>query len=178
MSSSFKYTFTKLRSLPWSLYRCAFSPLWRRVRSASSSPIVAPSASTASFLSVYGRSGVGIRIFVAIELALIEAGSIFLQEPNGHVAGAPAGNRDDDICERRPRVIEVELRRPRRMIRMRMIKAQQLAAELACACFREAIVGRPHQKPAPRSFLGRVRHRLRMRHHAAAADQRAAAFVR
>ena len=43
------------------------------VRSASSSPTVAPSASTASCLSVNGRSGVGIRIFVAIQLALIES---------------------------------------------------------------------------------------------------------
>ena len=56
------------------------------VRSASSSPTVLPSASTASFLSVNGRSGVGIRILVAIELALFKCRTIFFQKPHGHVA--------------------------------------------------------------------------------------------
>src|SRR5436305_78645 len=109
---------TKLRSLPCSLKRCPFSPEYFVVRSASSSPTVAPLASTASCLSVYGRSGVGIRILVAIELALIESGTVFLQKPDGHVARDARHHRHDHICEIRPRVIQIELRRPRRVIGM------------------------------------------------------------
>src|SRR5258708_40175980 len=100
---------TKLRSLPWSLYRCAFSPECLVVRSASSSPTVLPSASTASFLSVNGRSGVGIRILVAIELALFECRTIFLQIPDGHGLGPSRGHGHDDVRKRRPRVIEIVL---------------------------------------------------------------------
>src|SRR3954469_15909606 len=100
---------TKLRSLPCSLNRCALRPAYLIVRSASSSPIVAPEASTASCLSVYGRSGVGIRIFVAIQRALIESGSIFLQIPDGHVARGRGHHRDNYVREVRPRVVEVEL---------------------------------------------------------------------
>src|ERR1700680_2897807 len=117
MSSSFRYTLTKLRSLPASWNRCALSPPCFFVRSASSSPTVEPSASTASFLSVYGLSGVGIRIFVAMmQFALFETRSIVLQPPHGHVAGPPRGDRDDDVCKRGPCVIQVVLGRPRRMI--------------------------------------------------------------
>src|SRR5882672_9163522 len=77
---------TKLRSLPSALYRCAFRPGCFVVRSVSSSPMVLPSTSTASFLSVNGRSGVGIRILVAIELALVKCGTVFLEVPHRHVS--------------------------------------------------------------------------------------------
>src|ERR1700688_1593218 len=117
---------TKLRSLPCSLNRCAFRPPCLRVRSASSSPTVAPSASTESCLSVYGRSGVGIRILVAIvKLALIETRTIVFQEPHGHVAGDAACDGHDHVREGRPRVVQVVLRRPGRMIRMRMIEPEE-----------------------------------------------------
>src|SRR5882672_9665543 len=127
---------TKLRSLPCSLYRCAFSPVCFRVRSTSSSPTVAPSASTASFLSVYGRSGVGIRIFVAmLKLALFETRSIVLEPPDGHVAGPSGCDRDDHVRKVRPRVVQIVLGRTRGMIRVRMVEAEELAAELARAAF-------------------------------------------
>src|SRR5437016_6111561 len=116
MSSSFRYTLTKLRSFPCSLYRWPFSPACFFVRSASSSPTVAPSASTAAFLSVYGRSGVGIRIFVAIQVALFETGSIVFEKPHGHRGGRGRCNGHDHVVEIGPRVIEIKLRRPRRMI--------------------------------------------------------------
>src|ERR1700720_3070767 len=120
--------FTKLRSLPCSLYRCPLSPACFMVRSARSSPTVAPFASTASFLSVYGRSGVGIRILVAIvQLALFETRTIVLQKPYGHLARHAVRHRHDHVRERRPRVVQIVLRRPGRMIRMRMIEPEQLA---------------------------------------------------
>src|SRR3954454_21137201 len=109
---------TKLRSLPCSLYRCAFRPACFFVRSDSSSPTVVPDASTASCLSVYGRSGVGMRIFAMMQSALFETRSIVFQEPDGHRRSDAFGNRHDDVREGRPRMIEVVLRWPRRMIRM------------------------------------------------------------
>src|SRR3954464_6869992 len=118
MSSSLMYTLTKLRNLPCSLYRWLLSPSCLRVRSASSSPMVAPLASTLSCLSVYGRSGVGMRIFAMMQSALFERRTIVFQEPDGHVDGSALGDRHDDVREGRPRMIEVVLRWPRRMIRM------------------------------------------------------------
>src|SRR3954464_6510952 len=109
---------TKLRSLPWSLYRCALSPECFVVRSARSSPTVLPSASTASFLSVNGRSGVGIRILVAIELALVKCGTVFLQIPHGHRFRLAGSDGHDDVRKRRPCVIQLVLRRSRRVIGM------------------------------------------------------------
>src|SRR3954463_13896399 len=100
---------TKLRSLPCSLYKCAFRPACLVVRSASSSPTVAPAASTASCLSVYGLSGVGMRIFAMIETALFEARTILFEIPHGHVAGRAVHHRDDDVGKGRPCMIEVVL---------------------------------------------------------------------
>src|SRR5678815_5371508 len=100
---------TKLRSLPCSLYRCALRPACLVVRSASNSPTVAPSASTASFLSVYGRSGVGIRIFVAMKIALFECGAVVLQPPHRHVRCAARRDRNDHVGEVRPGVIQIVL---------------------------------------------------------------------
>src|SRR5713226_4680391 len=123
--------FTKLRNLPCSLYRCALRPACLRVRSASSSPTVAPAASTASCLSVYGLSGVGMRIFAMMQSALFETRTIVFEKPHGHVArlrgfrrrasalarqvAASAGqaraaisrDRDDDVRKGRPRVIQI-----------------------------------------------------------------------
>src|SRR6185436_2837939 len=171
MSSSFTYTLTKLRSLPWSLYRCALRPLCLRVRSASSSPTVAPAASTASCLSVYGLSGVGMRIFAMVKAALFEARSIVFQIPDGHRLVAAGRNGNDDVREGRPRVIQVVLRRPRGMVRMRVIEAKQLRAQLGRAPFGFAVVGRPDEKAAPRSLFRRVRQRQRVRHRAGATDE-------
>src|SRR5205809_5421788 len=154
MSSSFTYTLTKLRSLPCSLYRCAFRPECLRVKSASSSPTVAPVASTASCLSVYGLSGVGMRIFAMMQTALLEVRSIVFQIPDGHVACRARRHGHDHVREGRPRVIEVVLRRPRRVIGMRVIKPEQHAADLPRPALRLAIIGGPYQKPPARTFLG------------------------
>src|SRR5204863_10019944 len=51
-------------------------------------------------------------------------------------------------------------------------------AEFAGASLGQTIVGRPHQEPAPRSFLRRIRQRLGVVDDAASANQRAATFVR
>src|SRR5436190_10092916 len=64
------------------------------------------------------------------------------------------------------------------MIGMRVIKPEQLAAELARAPFGHPVVGWPHQKPSPRPFLVRVRERDSGLDPARTADERAAALVR
>src|SRR5256885_5608876 len=103
--------FTKLRSFPSWLYRCVLRPECFAVRSASSSPTVRPSASTASCLSVNGRSGVGIRILVAmLKRALFECGAIVCEPPYGDVARGARRHGHDHVRERRPRVIEIVLR--------------------------------------------------------------------
>src|SRR5439155_21148050 len=155
MSSSLIYTFTKLRRRPSSVYRCAFRPACRFVRSASSSPTVLPSASTASFLSVYGLSGVGIRILVAMmERALFECGSIVLQEPDGHVAGDRRRHRNDDVGEGRPRMIQIVLRWPRRMIGIRVVEPEQIAVKLAGPLLGEPVVRRADEKAPSRTLFG------------------------
>src|SRR5438552_687610 len=151
MSSSLMYTLTKLRSLPCSLYRCAFRPACRRVRSASSSPMVAPLASTLSCLSVYGRSGVGMRIFAMMQSALFERRAIVFQKPHSHVGSGAAHDRHDDVRKRRPRVIQVVLRRPRRMVGMRVIEPEQLPSELGGAPLCLAIIRGAHEKATART---------------------------
>src|SRR5437762_10109759 len=169
---------TKLRSLPCSLYRCAFRPLCLRVRSASSSPTVAPDTSTASCLSVYGRSGVGISIFAMMETALFEARSIVLEIPHGHVRCPAVRDGDNHVRERRPRVIEIVLRRPRRVIRVRMVEPEELRAELRRAALRSSIIGVAHAESPARALVRDVRQRQSRHEPAVASDERPAALVR
>src|ERR1039457_6719780 len=61
MSSSFKYTLTKLRTLPSSLKICLRKAGNCAVSAFSASPTVAPGTATASCLPVNCRRGVGIR---------------------------------------------------------------------------------------------------------------------
>src|ERR1035441_3367468 len=63
MSSSFRYTLMKLRSLPSSLKICLRRSGKRLVSASSASPTVPPGTVTLFSLAVYCRSGVGIRIF-------------------------------------------------------------------------------------------------------------------
>src|SRR5204863_1437690 len=115
--------------------------------------MVAPLASTLSCLSVYGRSGVGMRIFAMMKTAFFERRSIVFEEPPGHVGGRAAHDRYDDIRKRRPRVIEIVLGRPRRMVGMRVIEPDQLAAQLQCPPLGVAVVRRAHEKAAPRTLF-------------------------
>src|SRR5262245_19453952 len=98
--------------------RCALSPECRRVKSASNSPTVAPLASTASCLSVYGLSGVGMRIFAMVKTALFEDRTIVLEKPHRHSLRSAGRHGDDHVRKGRPRVIEVVLRRLSRVIGM------------------------------------------------------------
>src|ERR1700675_390426 len=66
MSSSFTYTFTKLRNLPSSVKRCFRRSANSFVRWPSASPTVAAWNSAEARFPAYGRSGVGIITFTGI----------------------------------------------------------------------------------------------------------------
>src|SRR5690606_8804389 len=87
-------------------------------------------------------------------------------------------DRENHVREERPRVVEVVLRGPRRMIRMRMIEPEQLGAGLRGRLLRGSIVLRAHEEAAPRPLFRRVRQRPRGLDDPVAPDERAAAFVR
>src|SRR5919198_6454148 len=97
-----------------------------------------------------------MRILGMIQPALIEAGTVLFQKPDGHICGCALRNRNDNVGEIRPRVIQVVLRWPRRMIRMRMVEPEQLSAELSGLPLGFAVIGRSNEKPSSRSFLGCV----------------------
>ena len=61
-------------------------------------------------------------------LFFVELRTIVAQPPRSQLPRLAVAHRHDHIRERRPRVIEVVLRRLRGMIRMRMIEPEQLAA--------------------------------------------------
>src|SRR5688572_9900907 len=113
-----------------------------------------------------------------LEVLGLECRAIVEQAPRGHVLGLAGPDRDDDVGKKRPRVIEIVLRRPRRMIRMRVVEAKQVDTELAGAPFGLTIVLRTHEESAARSFLGRVRQREGGGHDTVAPVQGAATFVR
>src|ERR671931_534383 len=71
MSSSFRYTLTKARSLPSSVNRCRRKSEYCAVRPARASPTVWADTSTLSCLPAYCRSGVGIRIFIPLALQML-----------------------------------------------------------------------------------------------------------
>src|SRR5918995_6549255 len=97
---------TKFRRRPSSAYRCLRNPSYFFVRSASSSPTVAPLTSTASFLSVKGRSGVGMLIVFGMgQRFLIKGGAIVAKAPGRHVFWRPAADGHDDVRKERPRMV-------------------------------------------------------------------------
>src|SRR5215471_5629333 len=75
-------------------------------------------------------------------------------------------------------MIQIVLRRPGRMIRMRMIETEQLAAELGGLLLGDSIVRRTHHESAPRPLFRRVRQGDCRGDAVATADEGAATLVR
>ena len=75
-------------------------------------------------------------------------------------------------------MIEVVLRRPGRVVRVRVVEAKQLGTELARAPLGREVVLGPNEKSPARTFLRRVRQPEGVEHVAIAPEERAAAFVR
>src|SRR6476659_5047036 len=64
------------------------------------------------------------------------------------------------------------------MIRVRMIEPEQFTAELGRAALGLAVIRRPHEKPAARTLVRRIRQRLDVADPIVASHQRTTAFVR
>src|SRR5216684_524301 len=145
MSSSFTYTFTKLRSLPSSVKRCLRNSANSFVRWPSASPTVAAWNSAEARFPAYGRSGVGIITFTGISFhrcslaGTLNRGAvanfdvfgrkllpIVIQSPGSHFLRRPVLYAHDDVAVPWPGVIAIILAGPRRMVRMRMIPAHDV----------------------------------------------------
>ncbi len=74
-------------------------------------------------------------------------------------------------------MVEVVLGRRRRMVRMRMVEAEELRSQPAGAALRLPVILRAHQEPPPRPLLGRVRQSEGGDNLAVPAKQGPAAFV-
>ena len=74
-------------------------------------------------------------------------------------------------------MIEIVLRRPGGMVRMRVVEPEQIGSLPGGLPFRFEVVLGPHAKATPGPFFRGVGKRVRGRDHAVPADQRAAAFV-
>src|SRR5215510_9572878 len=75
-------------------------------------------------------------------------------------------------------MVEVVLRRTRRMVGVRVVKPEQLRAQFARPPFRRAVIIWRDPKPCPWPLVGHVGQRQGLGNCAVAADQRTAAFVR
>src|SRR5581483_2690952 len=133
MSSSFRYTFTKLRSLPSSLKICLRRSGYCVVSAFRTSPTVPPGAVTASCLPVNWRSGVGIKTLAMLvnQLLLGCLGLFEIWQPAIGVVKFALLNRED--AERIPRtgILEIGGRKIRVAIRMRVIDTDQIHFTLA-----------------------------------------------
>ena len=75
-------------------------------------------------------------------------------------------------------MIEVVLRRTRRVIRVRVVEPNQFAIELADALFGEPVIGRADQEAAPWSFFRHVRQLHGRKYAITAAHESPTALVR
>jgi hypothetical protein len=107
----------------------------------------------------------------------IELRSVVAKAPGSQIAVATAFDRDDHVCKDRPRVIQIVLRRPCRMIWMRVVEAEKLHSLRGSPLLGLTIVRRANEKPAPRTLFGRVRQGKRFEHDIPPTDQRPTAFV-
>src|SRR5882762_3564217 len=184
MSSSFKYTFTKLRSFPSSVKRCLRSSACCVVRPLSASPTVCAETSAESFFAAYTRNGVGIITFTAMffsveyfinscelrpfsnRCAAVDFDflrqvrqPIVIQPPGSHLRRLAAHHAHDDVAVPRPSVLAVKLAGPGRMIGMRMIPAHDLHALFSGHSFGVAHILRGHRKPVARRIVAPVHQR-------------------
>src|ERR1700678_4640938 len=127
MSSSFKYTLTKLRTLPSSLKICLRRSGNCAVKLASARPTVSPVTVTESCLPVNWRRGVGIRILAISvnQLLFVRFGLVGVRQPGIGVVELAFLNRQHD--ERIPRtgMLQIGFGKISAAIGMRMVNADQ-----------------------------------------------------
>src|SRR5688572_25069321 len=108
----------------------------------------------------------------------VEGGAVFAKTPRGHVFGLSAANGNDDVREKRPRVVQIVLRRPRGMIGMRMVEPEEIRARFGRATLGLAVVPGTDEEASPRPLFSHVGQREGGSHHAVPAVERATAFIR
>src|SRR5579859_7152757 len=161
MSSSFRYTFTKLRNFPSSVKRCLRRSPNSTVSLPNASPTVFAGNSAESFFAAKTRSGVGMITFTGIFFSVFlfrcvpnlvprsnrraaldlncfgrKLLAIVIQPPRSHILRLTFGDADDDVAVPRPCVLAIVFARARRMIRMRVIPPNDIQALLARHFFR------------------------------------------
>src|SRR5215831_21316826 len=128
MSSSLRYTFTKLRTFPSSVNSCLRRSGYCDVRAVSASPTVWPVTLTESCLPVYCRSGVGIRILgmSVNQLLFGRLGLVIVGQPAIGVVELSVADREHHEGIPWTRILEVRAREVGVAIGMRMVNADEV----------------------------------------------------
>jgi hypothetical protein len=108
----------------------------------------------------------------------IKAGAIVAEKPRRHIFWDARSDGNDDVREDRPRVIEVVLGRPSRVIGMRMIEAKQVGPQLPGSPLGLHVVLRADEEPSARPLICRVRESEGGNDVPVAAEERTAALIR
>src|SRR5215471_17353267 len=98
------------------------------------------------------------------ELFRVEGGAILSQTPRGHILWDARANGNDYVRERGPRMIQVELRRTRRVVGMRMIEPEEVGTRRTGVLLGFPIIRGADLKTAARPEIGGVRQREGGRH--------------
>src|SRR2546430_10279548 len=81
---------------------------------------------------------------------------VVVQPPRSHVLWLALRHADDDVAVPRPGVIAIVLARTRRMIRVRVIPANNIQPLLPCGLFRIEYVLRRDGKAVPRRIIATI----------------------
>src|SRR5689334_7911823 len=175
MSSSFTYTFTKLRSFPSSVYKCFRRSPYCAVNRPSASPTVSAGTSAESFFPANTRSGVGMITLTAMVASpfSLHRGAltnlnrlrgkllpVIAQPPGSHLLRCPVHYADDHVAVPGPRMVPIVLAWPRWMIRMRVIPAYDLESLRVRRLLCLQHVARRHRKTVPRRIVSPINQRI------------------
>src|ERR1039457_7182887 len=132
MSSSFRYTLTKLRTLPSSLKICLRRSGNCAVSAFSTSPTVAPATVTESCFPVNCRRGVGIRTLAisVTQLLFRRLGLFDVRQPTVGVVKLAVANGKHHERVPRARILQIGLGKIGVAIGVRVVNADQLHAAL------------------------------------------------
>jgi hypothetical protein len=107
-----------------------------------------------------------------------KARTIVAEQPRRHIFWDACADGNDDVREHRPRVVEIVLRWPGRVVWMRMIEPNQLGAQFPCASLGCKVILGANEKSPARTLFRCVRQPEGGDDVAIAAEQGTAALVR
>ena len=91
-----------------------------------------------------------------LELLAVKAGTIIAKQPACCLCRHSVIDSDNDVRPPRKRVLDIELRRARGVVRVRVVNAQELQVEFLCAMLGIAVLSRRDDVPARAILLHRV----------------------